>query len=257
MARRLSVVFWVAYTVALEQRKSTSLRVRAAIAYALDHSNSKLLLVGEDVTGVSGNSGIGAALEKLAENYPDNGLSKAQCVYFSADDSPLKAIQKQLNLSTNPEADLELTAPRANDIGLLMYTSGTTGKPKGVLLSHKNLLCGGQNVVMAHNLTSDDTSLCILPIYHINGLCVSIMGTLLSASQLIMPAEVFGQSILGTNGSISLYMVFGSAHTFFIFTKRYQSTQVSASFCLCQIRLGTISAGNPSSIRAKVFGADY
>jgi acyl-CoA synthetase (AMP-forming)/AMP-acid ligase II len=75
----------------------------------------------------------------------------------------------------------------ANSPGILMYTSGTTGNPKGVVLSHANLLSAGQNVAIAHHLDIEDIGCCVLPIYHINGLCVTIMGTIVSGGGLIMP----------------------------------------------------------------------
>jgi len=78
-------------------------------------------------------------------------------------------------------------SPQKQTPGILMYTSGTTGNPKGVILSHGNLLAAGRNPVEAHHITSKDTGLCVLPIYHINGLCVTVMGTLVSTSQLIIP----------------------------------------------------------------------
>jgi len=78
-------------------------------------------------------------------------------------------------------------SPQKQTPGILMYTSGTTGNPKGVVLSHGNLLAAGRNPVEAHHITSKDTGLCVLPIYHINGLCVTVMGTLVSTSQLIIP----------------------------------------------------------------------
>ena len=77
--------------------------------------------------------------------------------------------------------------PDADTPGLLMYTSGTTGNPKGVVLSHANLMAAGMNVVTGHGVRQDDTAMCVLPIYHINGLCVTVMGTLMSASGLVMP----------------------------------------------------------------------
>lgn len=75
----------------------------------------------------------------------------------------------------------------ASTPGILMYTSGTTGNPKGVVLSHANLLSAGQNVAKAHHLDARDIGCCVLPIYHINGLCVTVMGTIMSGGGLILP----------------------------------------------------------------------
>lgn len=84
----------------------------------------------------------------------------------------------------DPPAD---HVPNGEDDGLLMYTSGTTGTPKGVLLTHRNLLAGGCNTAEAHELAEDDRGLCVLPLYHINGLCVTLLGALVSGSCVIMP----------------------------------------------------------------------
>ncbi len=82
-----------------------------------------------------------------------------------------------------------LKRPAPETSGLLMYTSGTTGRPKGVVLNHSNLTAAGLNVVHGHDLVSADTAMCILPIYHINGLCVTVLGTLMSRSGLVMPGR--------------------------------------------------------------------
>lgn len=74
----------------------------------------------------------------------------------------------------------------AQDTALLMYTSGTTGTPKGVVHTHASLLAGGWTTTMAHALAPTDRGFCVLPIYHINGLCVSMMGTLVSGGSLAM-----------------------------------------------------------------------
>ncbi|MEM7170023.1 MAG: AMP-binding protein [Pseudomonadota bacterium] len=83
--------------------------------------------------------------------------------------------------------DRPASDPNPDSPALLMYTSGTTGNPKGAVLSHRNLLAAGRNVVTGHGITADDTTLCVLPIYHINGLCVSVMGSIVSCSGLVMP----------------------------------------------------------------------
>jgi len=84
---------------------------------------------------------------------------------------------------TNNEKKWEIDQ---HDPALLMYTSGTTGKPKGVMLSHKNILAGGKNVVLSHKLKTNDRALCVLPLYHINGAIVTVMGPLVSQSSLIL-----------------------------------------------------------------------
>lgn len=82
------------------------------------------------------------------------------------------------------------TAPLHNisaaDDALLMYTSGTTGRPKGVVHTQSSLLAGGWTVSVAHKLTPQDRGMGVLPFYHINGLCVSVMGSLVSGGSLAM-----------------------------------------------------------------------
>ena len=78
-------------------------------------------------------------------------------------------------------------ASQPEDAALLIYTSGTTGRPKGVIHTHNSLLHGGWNTEMAHELTPDDRTLCILPLCHINAQVVSVMGPLVSGSGLVVP----------------------------------------------------------------------
>ncbi|MEP5154317.1 AMP-binding protein [Planktotalea sp.] len=72
---------------------------------------------------------------------------------------------------------------------LLMYTSGTTGQPKGVVHTHSSLMAGGWTTAVAHELSPKDRGFCVLPIYHINGLCVTMMGALVSGGSLAMVAK--------------------------------------------------------------------
>ena len=92
----------------------------------------------------------------------------------------------QADRQTDTQADTQAVNTRNS---LLMYTSGTTGNPKGVMLSDNNLLAGGKNTAMAHQLTKNDVGLCVLPLYHINAQCVSIMSTIYAGSSLVLATK--------------------------------------------------------------------
>ena len=55
------------------------------------------------------------------------------------------------------------------------------------MLSHANLLAAGRFISTGHEIDGNDSGLCVLPIYHINGMCVTVMGTIVSASTLVIP----------------------------------------------------------------------
>ncbi len=78
-------------------------------------------------------------------------------------------------------------APAERDPALLMYTSGTTGKPKGCMLTHRNIVSGGLYVKAAHRLTERDRVLSSLPLYHINGQIVATVGPLVQGGSVVCP----------------------------------------------------------------------
>ncbi|GAJ09278.1 unnamed protein product, partial [marine sediment metagenome] len=74
-----------------------------------------------------------------------------------------------------------------DDEAELLYTTGTTGRPKGVLLTHSNLLYEAQFIIDGHSLTENDRCLCLLPFFHINAQLVNLVSGLLAGSSIVLP----------------------------------------------------------------------
>lgn len=121
----------------------------------------------------------------------DHSQARYAFVHDSQKDAITKIAPARLTIIENGmlEDRVDIPAFGATQHALLMYTSGTTGQPKGVVHSHASLLAGGWTTAIAHKLSPDDRGFCVLPIYHINGLCVTMMGTLVSGGSLAMAAK--------------------------------------------------------------------
>lgn len=83
-----------------------------------------------------------------------------------------------LNKATQPEA---VEADGASQVAVLIYTSGTTGMPKGVMLTHRNLLFSAQTTANLRNMTAQDVQYCVLPISHIVGISLLTMTLMVGA----------------------------------------------------------------------------
>ena len=130
------------------------------IKYTIDHSECKLIFSSDFYI---------SKFEDILES------SNARVVQYSGIQS----------LTFAEKASIHLTLTQPNTPAVLIYTSGTTGVPKGALLSHKNVLSGGRNTALAHEVVSTDISFCVLPLYHINAEMVSIASALVSNSCVV------------------------------------------------------------------------
>ena len=142
----------------------------AILAYTIEHSEAKFIFVADDCKDL-----IDSAVAQQNSSVKLIKLDPVRGPDLAALPSEVKKFQ------------LEGIDSKPTDIALLMYTSGTTGKPKGVMLSHANLLAAGRFISTGHEIDRNDSGLCVLPIYHINGMCVTVMGTIVSASTLVIP----------------------------------------------------------------------
>ncbi len=86
-------------------------------------------------------------------------------------------------------------APTLEDEALLVYTSGTTGTPKGVVLTQYNLLVDAQGIAQWHPITGNQRLMCVLPIHHVNGIVMT----------LITPMTVGASTVLNHRFSVKTF----------------------------------------------------
>jgi acyl-CoA synthetase (AMP-forming)/AMP-acid ligase II len=87
--------------------------------------------------------------------------------------------EQQPALDTLPTVD-------GSQAAMIIYTSGTTGKPKGVLLSHHNLLVNGASIRDWFGLTPNSRWMNVLPLFHVNGEIVTLMSPLVSGASVVL-----------------------------------------------------------------------
>ena len=73
-----------------------------------------------------------------------------------------------------------------DDEAVIIYTSGTTGKPKGVLLTHGNMLVNAREIAEWLRLDEDDRSLMIMPLFHVNALMTTGMAALWAGASIVL-----------------------------------------------------------------------
>ena len=94
------------------------------------------------------------------------------------------------NVADLPAIDLRTAAGRLPEVppttpAVIIYTSGTTGNPKGVVLSHMNFIVDGIGISKWFEFTPATRSLCILPLFHNNGIVISTTTTLCAGGSIV------------------------------------------------------------------------
>jgi malonyl-CoA/methylmalonyl-CoA synthetase len=102
-----------------------------------------------------------------------------------------------------------LVDPPGGAPAIVGYTSGTTGQPKGALLSHENLLANARALAMAWRWTPDDRLVHALPLFHVHGLCVALHTSLLVGSGVVLLPRFDVDGVLGAADRHDATLFFG------------------------------------------------
>ena len=134
---------------------------KGRVQYILENSSSKIVFTRNEYIPV---------LERIEAP----GIQRVSFDDFSYDE-----FERTLDIDPAHHFDKETES-------MIVYTSGTTGNPKGVVLTQYNLMVDADSIAKWHKLYKHDTMMCVLPIHHVNGTVVTIMTTMYYGGRLVV-----------------------------------------------------------------------
>lgn len=152
----------------------------ARLRYILENSRAQLLFVREEYLG--------------RESSIWDSIPTLKTLVYCSDKSPLDSIGHPGRFQGSfseilEDGDPTPLLPRIHlldDEALVVYTSGTTGPPKGVILTHGNLMADGRGIADWHGIDHETTMMCVLPIHHVNGIVVTLVTPYLVGGRVVL-----------------------------------------------------------------------
>ena len=151
--------------------------------------------------------------------------TEAELAYFVADAEPVLAVCRAGSVALFERIGGDLTVrtlaqlfadlpeveappvPRApDDVAAILYTSGTTGKPKGAMLTHRNLVSNAETLVELWRFTPSDRLIHALPIFHVHGLFVAMHCAMFSGATVIFLPRFAPGAVIAAMAGASVLM---------------------------------------------------
>ena len=151
------------------------------LEYMIDDCGARLLVTHQEVRELARAAAWSSAIERrIVVDGPAEvpAVESFEEVVAAASDRP-------------PIATVDLDDP-----AMILYTSGTTGRPKGAVLTHGNLTWNSMNVLVDYDISSDERALLIAPMFHVASLGMGALPTLLKGGTLVLQEKVDPGAVL-------------------------------------------------------------
>jgi malonyl-CoA/methylmalonyl-CoA synthetase len=137
----------------------------------------------------------------------------------------LRLLDQASFLVDGASAPSKLTLPSPEAVALIGYTSGTTGRSKGAMLTHRNLASNAAAVTTAWRWTAADRLLLTLPLFHVHGLCVGTHGALLTGATMELHRRFDARAVYDTllRGQTTMFFGVPTMYTRLIAEARQRS----------------------------------
>jgi acyl-CoA synthetase (AMP-forming)/AMP-acid ligase II len=150
--------------------------------FYIEDLSSAMVIVPRGASAKGGLPAVEAARKyqaAIAECYLDGG----RLVLDVKEEAQLEKRQSQSVSQADPE-----------DVALVLHTSGTTGRPKAVPLTHRNLTTTMLNIQDTYELTPNDRTMLVMPLFHVHGLLAGFLAPLRSGGSVIVPPSFSARS---------------------------------------------------------------
>ncbi|KAI9798315.1 MAG: hypothetical protein M1833_004887 [Piccolia ochrophora] len=124
----------------------------------------------------------GGAAVKAAKKY---NAAIAECYWDAQRSEVVLDVKDAGKLKGKGNQTLESAQP--DDVALVLHTSGTTGRPKAVPLTHRNLTKTMENIQATYDLSPQDRTLLVMPLFHVHGLLAGFLAPLRSGGSVVIP----------------------------------------------------------------------
>jgi long-chain acyl-CoA synthetase len=149
------------------------------VTYLLDNSEARILIAHEDFS-------------PLTDRIKGEAPSLSRVVVRRRTETVEAEIGALTGIRLIPGKDKSFSP---DDPAIMFYTSGTTGSPKGVVLTHGNFCFGGPNIAQSYGLRENDVSIAALPMVHVFSIASPFFGSL-SSGGAVVTAERFKPEIV-------------------------------------------------------------
>ncbi|KAF8545086.1 hypothetical protein BDD12DRAFT_722391 [Trichophaea hybrida] len=104
-------------------------------------------------------------------------------------DAAKREVEVEFVVQGKLKGNVDVVTAQAEDVALVLHTSGTTGRPKAVPLTHRNLTRTMENITNTYQLTPKDRTYLVMPLFHVHGLLAGFLAPLASGGTVIVPPK--------------------------------------------------------------------